>query len=234
MKRSLLTAITFCLLLCGTDALAQVPRTVREFLRMSRNDTTLCQLHGVVNRIRNNVNGNLYLTDGTGEVLIYGVRDGSGQGRKFPELDVREGDTLTLVGKRTIYDGKVVEMVSGLLVAKSDGPDHANAGTGRAKVFTEPRFKGKDKGAFASWVNAHLVYPKQAKERRIDGTVKVKFVIGRNGLVQEVEVVERAHPLLNDEAVRVIKSSPKWKPGKADGKPVRVYYTIPVAFILPE
>lgn len=225
--------IFLLLALCGSlSAFAQVPKTVREFLRMSKKDTTLCQLHGVVDRIRNNVNGNLYLTDGTGEVLIYGVRDGSGQGRKFPELDVRAGDTLTLVGRKSIYDGNVVEMQQAQLVAKADGPDHANAGSGHAKVFTPPKFKGKDKDAFSAWVNDHLVYPKEAREQYQEGRVMVKFVVGKNGLVQEVEVVKGVHPLLNEEAVRVVKSSPKWKPGKADGVPVRVTYTIPVAFIL--
>ena len=229
MKKTLLILMALC---CCLSSLAQTPKTVREFLRMSKKDTTLCRLHGVVDRIRNNVNGNLYLTDGTGEVLIYGVRDGSGQGRRFPELDVRAGDTLTLVGHRSVYDGKVVEMQQALLVSKADGPDHANAGSGRAKVFTHATFKGKDKDTFSAWVNAHLVYPKEAREKYIEGEVTVKFVVGKNGHVQEVEVVKGVHPLLNEEAVRVIKSSPKWKPGKADGVPVRVSYTIPVIFIL--
>ena len=228
MKKTLLILLT----LCGFLPLsAQTPKTVREFLRMSSKDTTTCRLHGVVDRIRNKENGNLYLTDGTGEVLIYGVRDGSGQGRRFPELDVRQGDTLTLVGRRSVYDGKVVEMQQARLVAKSDGPDHANAGTGKAKVFTEPTFKGKDKGAFSKWVTEHLVYPKEASP--IEGVVKVKFVVGRDGHVQEVEVVKGLHPLLNAEAVRVIKKSPKWKPGKADGVPVRCSYVLPVVFSSP-
>ena len=230
MKR--LAALLILALGCGFAASAQKPVTVREFLRMSNKDTTLCRLHGVVDRIRNNVNGNLYLTDGTGEVLIYGVRDGSGQGLRFPELDVRAGDTLTLVGRRSVYDGKVVEMQSGILVAKADGPDHANAGTGHAKVIVPPKFKGKGKNSFSGWVNGHLVYPKEARDQYIDGTVTVKFVVGKKGNVQEVEVVKGVHPLLNEEAVRVVRSSPRWKPGTADGVPVRVSYTIPVVFIL--
>ena len=79
-----------------------------------------------------------------------------------------------------------------------------------------------------------MKYPKEAKDANIDGTVKVQFVVGSNGGVQEVEVLEGVHPALDAEAVRVIKSSPKWKPGKKDGKPVRVTYTLPVIFVLPE
>ncbi len=68
----------------------------------------------------------------------------------------------------------------------------------------------------------------------ISGTVTVKFVVGTNGGVQEVEVIKGLLPALDQEAVRVIKSSPKWKPAMKDGHPVRMTYTIPVAFILPE
>ena len=95
-------------------------------------------------------------------------------------------------------------------------------------------FKGKGTDAFSAWVTAHLKYPKDAKAAHIDGTVRVKFVIGTNGGVQEVEVEKGVFPSLDAEAVRVVKSSPKWKPGIKDGKPVRVSYTLPVIFVLPD
>ena len=59
-------------------------------------------------------------------------------------------------------------------------------------------------------------------------------MIGTNGGVQEVEVEKGVFPSLDAEAVRVVKSSPKWKPGIKNGKPVRVTYTLPVIFILPD
>jgi len=97
-----------------------------------------------------------------------------------------------------------------------------------------PTFKGKGSEAFSAWVTAHLKYPKDAKEARIDGTVRVKFVIGTNGGVQEVEVDKGVFPSLDAEAVRVIKSSPRWKPAIKGGRPVRMVYYLPVIFSLPE
>ena len=87
--------------------------------------------------------------------------------------------------------------------------------------------------AFSAWVTAHLKYPKDARDADIDGTVQVKFVVGTNGGVQEVEVEKGVFPSLDAEAVRVVRSSPKWKPGMKDGKPCRVTYTLPVIFVLP-
>jgi len=58
----------------------------------------------------------------------------------------------------------------------------------------------------------------------------VSFVVGRNGKVQEVQVLKGVHPLLDEEAVRVVKASPKWKPAKMDGNPVRITYRLPVIF----
>ena len=97
-----------------------------------------------------------------------------------------------------------------------------------------PTFKGQGADAFAAWVTAHLKYPKDAKAAHIDGTVKLKFVVGSNGGVQEVEVLQGVFPSLDAEAVRVVKSSPKWKPGIKNGKPCRVTYTLPVIFSIPD
>ena len=97
-----------------------------------------------------------------------------------------------------------------------------------------PTFKGKGLDAFITWVAAHLKYPKEAKQAGIEGTVLVKFVVGKNGGIQEIEVLQGAHPVLDAEAVRVVRSSPKWKPGIKDGRPVRVTYRIPVKFSLSE
>ena len=61
----------------------------------------------------------------------------------------------------------------------------------------------------------------------------MKFVIGTNGGVQEIEVEQGVFPSLDAEAVRVVKSSPKWRPAVKDGKPVRFTYHFPVVFVLP-
>ena len=226
--RKFFAAAALTLLSLSLNAQTQV--TVKQFNKMSVKDTTTVTLRGVVTRIRNFQNGNLYIKDKTGTVLIYGVRDGSGQGRKFPDLDVRLGDTLTLQGRKTLYDGNVVEMVSGKLVAKGNGPDHDKVARGPERVVVSPKFKGKDLGAFEQWVDNHIQSKEDASGKKLEGIVEVKFVVGSKGGVQEVEVAKGVHPLLNEEAVRVVKSSPKWKPGTVNGRPTRVTYSIPVQF----
>ena len=223
-------------LAAGFAAQAQaVRKTADEFNKMSRNDTTLVELHGVVSRMKGDQRGVFYLKDETGEAYVYGLVDGRpGLNVSFPQMDIAVGDTLTVSGRHTIYNGTIIEMAGGHLVRKANGPRHAEEVEKAKSPEKWPTFKGKGTDAFSAWVTAHLKYPKDAKAAHIDGTVKVKFVVGSNGGVQEVEVLEGVFQSLDAEAVRVIRSSPKWKPGIKDGKPCRVTYTLPVIFVLPE
>ena len=234
MKRII---IVISALAAALPAAAQgVRKTADEFNKMSRNDTSLVILHGVVARTRiNDQRGVFYLRDETGEAYIYGLMDGRpGSKQSYVQMGIVPGDTLTVSGRRTVYNGTTIEMAGGHLLRKADGPRHAEILESMNAPDKWPTFKGKGPEAFSSWVTSRLKYPKDAKDARIDGTVKVKFVIGTNGGVQEVEVEQGVYPSLDAEAVRVIKSSPKWKPGIKDGKPCRVTYTLPVIFVIPE
>lgn len=99
-------------------------------------------------------------------------------------------------------------------------------------IDEKPTFKGGDANTFATWVNTMLVYPAEAKENGMQGRVVLQFVIEKDGSVADVKVLRGAHPSLDAEAVRVVSSSPKWTPGKMNGKAVRVTYTFPVIFML--
>lgn len=94
-----------------------------------------------------------------------------------------------------------------------------------------PLFKGGDLNNFRSYVAKNLRYPEEAAKNKIGGRVFVQFVVNSSGIVKDVIVVRGAHPALNAEAVRVIKSSPKWTLGKQRGKNVNVQFTFPVIFI---
>ena len=234
MKRVVLTILA---LAAGLSAAAQgVRKTADEFNKMSSSDTSLVVLHGVVTRPRaNDTRGVFYLKDETGEAYVYGLVDGRpGSKQSFAQMGIAPGDTLTISGRRTVYNGTTIEMAGGHLLRKADGPRHAEILESMKAPDKWPSFQGKDANAFSSWVTARLKYPADALAAHIDGTVLVKFVIGTNGGVQEVEVIEGVFPSLDAEAVRVIKSSPKWKPGIKDGKPIRVTYTHPVIFVIPE
>jgi protein TonB len=83
-----------------------------------------------------------------------------------------------------------------------------------------------------SWINKRVKYPIIAQENGITGRVFISFVVNKVGNVEQVRVVRGVDPSLDKEAVRVIKSMPKWKPGKQRGKAVKVSYTVPINFQL--
>lgn len=114
--------------------------------------------------------------------------------------------------------------------ADSVAQDTKNADPRYFLLDEHPTFKGGSPNDFALWVAKHVKYPKYAKEIGIEGTVKVHFVIDKKGKISEAHVHQGVHPVLDQEAVRVVLKSPKWKPAKKDGRPVKVSYTIPVVF----
>lgn len=82
------------------------------------------------------------------------------------------------------------------------------------------------------FLQTNVKYPKEATDKGIQGRVLVQFIVKSDGTIADAEVVRKAHPLLDAEALRVVKSMPKWKPGMQNGKVVNVKYVIPVTFRL--
>lgn len=95
-----------------------------------------------------------------------------------------------------------------------------------------PSFQGKGQDGFRTWIGNNLQYPEIAAENGISGRVFVKFVVEPDGSISNVSLVRGVDPALDKEAVRVVKASPKWAPGKQRGKPVRVSFTFPINFVL--
>ena len=92
-----------------------------------------------------------------------------------------------------------------------------------------PSFPG---GNVMAWLSQNLKYPVIAAENGVQGRVVVQFVVEKDGSVSDVHAVKKVDPSLDKEAERVVKSMPKWIPGKQNGSPVRVKYTLPVTFKL--
>ena len=99
-------------------------------------------------------------------------------------------------------------------------------------VEEKPSFNGGDANEFSKWVNARLVYPEIAKENGVQGRVTLQFTVEADGRVTNVKVLRGVDDSLDKEAVRVVSSSPKWKPGKQRDRAVKVTYTFPVIFQL--
>jgi len=96
---------------------------------------------------------------------------------------------------------------------------------------TMPEFRGGTK-ALAKFLSRNVKYPTVAREKDIQGKVWLRFVVLENGEIGKVELQRGVDPILDKEAIRVIKSMPAWKPGKQGGKKVRVYFTLPINFKL--
>lgn len=103
-----------------------------------------------------------------------------------------------------------------------------------ASIEIKPTFQGGDASAFAAWVNSQLVYPEIAKENGVQGEVKLRFTVMKDGSVGDVKVLKGVDISLDREAVRVVKSSPKWTPAEHKGEKVKVTYTFPVVFMLTD
>jgi protein TonB len=94
-----------------------------------------------------------------------------------------------------------------------------------------PEFPGGDL-ELRKHIAQNVQYPEIAKENGIQGRVFVQFVVNHKGEIEQVKVVRGVEAALDREAVRVISSLPKWKPGSQRGKPVRVSFTVPINFQL--
>ncbi len=94
-----------------------------------------------------------------------------------------------------------------------------------------PEFPGGQRALF-KYISENINYPPIAKENGIQGKVFIQFVVGKTGTITNVNVLRGVDPSLDKEAVRVVKSMPKWKPGKQRGKPVFVRYQVPINFKL--
>ena len=95
-----------------------------------------------------------------------------------------------------------------------------------------PTFMGGGTEKFVSWVMPRIHYPEIATETGIEGTVYISFVVNKVGKVDKIKVVRGVDALLDNEAVRVITSSPRWTPGKQGVRTVNVGFTIPVTYKL--
>ncbi len=99
------------------------------------------------------------------------------------------------------------------------------------KVQQMPEYPG-GVAEFLKYVQSDLIYPVPALEQGIQGTVRLRFVIKKDGSIGDVQVLRSLDPLCDKEAIKVIKNSQKWTPGKMKGEAVNVWYNVPVRFAL--
>ena len=94
-----------------------------------------------------------------------------------------------------------------------------------------PEFPGGI-AAMLEYLMQNVKYPEDAEKQKVEGRVIANFVVETDGSISDVKVFKQVFPSLDAEAIRVLEAMPKWTPGKQNGKPVRVKYTVPVNFKL--
>lgn len=100
-------------------------------------------------------------------------------------------------------------------------------------VEENPEFEG-GMPALYQYLSQNIHYPKEARENHIQGKVFVSFVIEKDGTVSNAKVLRKIGGGCDEEALRVVQAMPKWKPGRQQGKPVRVQFNLPINFQLNE
>ena len=99
------------------------------------------------------------------------------------------------------------------------------------KCEVMPKFPGGESGMM-KFLTENVKYPKEALDKGITGRVLVEFVVERDGSINDVKIMKSVDPILDNEAIRIVKAMPKWEPGTMNGKAVRVKHTLPVTFRL--
>ena len=110
-------------------------------------------------------------------------------------------------------------------------PDKISNGIVYTMVDEMPKFPGGDAALF-EFLYKTIKYPAQAKDNGIQGKVILRFIVTSEGKTENVSVIRGVDPVLDNEAVRVMRLCPEWVPGKIGGKPVNVYYSVPISFAL--
>lgn len=117
------------------------------------------------------------------------------------------------------------------VIAEPEPPKHEEENKVFDIVEQQPMFPG-GQTALMKYLSEHTKYPVVAQENGVQGRVTVQFVVEKDGSISDVHVLRGVDPSLDKEAVRVVKSMPRWTPGKQNGINVRVNYRVPVLFRL--
>ena len=139
--------------------------------------------------------------------------------------DERHSYSLTIDGQP--FDLKYITQM--LFDDSDEAADDSEVYTGVVDVM--PEYPGGINAMF-DFIQKNVKYPESAKDKGIEGKVYVQFVVEKDGNISDINILRGVSKDIDDEAVRVIKSMPKWKPGIQNGKPVRVQYTLPFKFQL--
>lgn len=129
-------------------------------------------------------------------------------------------------------EGDVNGIDPGIVDNPGTGTGVVEAAPPPPQIFTYVEQMPEFNGNVQEYLGNKLRYPDQAREAGIEGRVIVQFVVNEDGDISDAVVKRGIGGGCDEEALRVVKSMPKWKPGKQNGRPVKVYFTLPISFKL--
>lgn len=151
------------------------------------------------------------------------------------DMEAQQEDNTArgVVNQEGSDDADKFQAVAEQVVVKEPEPEPVKEEQIFVAVEQQPEFPGGT-AALMKWLANNVRYPQMALENGISGRVIVKFVVEKDGSVSGVTLVRGVDKDLDREAIRVVKSMPKWQPGKNNGQAVRCYFNLPVKFTLAE
>ena len=182
-------------------------------------------------------------TDGDNYQLFYHKGKLIYKNKRWPDVSFRDVAEMIAAGRTEIKKDVAYENMEMLRA----GGHHCAACEHLSKQALEEKKRGKDfvfnvveqmpsfpggMKALFDYLEKNTEYPVKAVKNKIQGRVIVQFTVDEKGRLSDIKVVKSVEPSLNAEAVRVVKSMPRWNPGMQNGKAVKVRYTLPVTFRL--
>jgi TonB family protein len=208
-----------------TDLMPEYPGGIREMQYFVRNNLRYplkAQEQGIGGRVIIKV-----IVSKTGNVIKYSINK-----PVHPLLDQEALHVVKKMPKKGWTPGKVngesVDMHYIIPITFRLGLDSIQD---KAEVSSSPSYPGGE-ALMHAFIQQNLRYPEEAQRRNIQGRVYVQFIVTETGKISNIEVSQSVHPLLDFEAIRVIKMMPKWIPATEEGKPVKAIIKLPMQFSL--
>ena len=165
------------------------------------------------------------------KVSQFALETSKNEVKNFPENDISLNSDM-LSAENNLSDATFSESEAASIQMSSDSIQQTiDDDYVFSKVEKDPEFPGGE-AELMKYISKNVKYPEKAIEDSISGRVYCRFVVEKDGSVSNIEVVRGVHPLLDNEAVRVLKTLPKFTPGEVKGIIVRTRYTLPVRFQL--
>ncbi len=162
---------------------------------------------------------------------------------KFMELEAAQHDDLneTPPPIKDLLNKDIGRVKKDTILPDNSDASKTNTGSGQNgnnkvwdKVEQPPEFIGGDE-AYSQFMMDNMAYPREAKSKRLQGITKIYFVVNKDGYIEQVKVLKSSgSDILDEEAMRLIKIQPKYKPGKQNGVNVKAGFVVEIEFVLPK